>query len=142
MVYENNAAAMLRAETDADDSEIGTGPAALDDSGQSAAGWLSEAISKTGRVEAATTVAAIVPTIGLSTMGDAILRGMQSASQQYKRVSNEIHTSLETSAENGFSLGATLKLHMQFIEVSMEAEVVSRLVNKSTQHIDQLSKLQ
>ncbi len=75
-------------------------------------------------------------------MGDAILRGMQSASARYKEVSSEVKTALSSENNERLGLKSVLEMHMKFIEISMEAEVVSKVVSKSAQHIDQLSKLQ
>lgn len=136
-----NTAALLREATE-QGQDISFSPPSLDEEGERAAGWLSEKISSTGASDAVATTNAVSPASGVATMGDAILRGMQSASQGYKKVSAEIHEALTENTGENLSLRSALELHMKFIEVSMEAEVVSRVVSKSTQHIDQLSKLQ
>lgn len=122
--------------------ETTVGPAKLDEDRQEAAGWLSEALSKSndvGNVIAPSETAATNKTF---TMGDAILRGMQSASTRYKEVSSEVKTALSSENNERLGLKSVLEMHMKFIEISMEAEVVSKVVSKSAQHIDQLSKLQ
>jgi hypothetical protein len=126
-------------EQNIDDSAISP---RLDNDGERAAGWLSEALSTVNSVAPTPVTASANLTQPVSSLGDAILRGMQSASQNYKKVSGEIHDSLSDSLGENMSLRGALQLHMKFVEVSMEAEVVSRVVSKSTQHIDQLSKLQ
>ena len=141
METDENMATQLKKTMDQDADNPAIAPR-LDSEGQRAAGWLSEKISSIDSTDAVSVSNPVRSTGGVSTMGDAILRGMQSASQNYKKISAEIHDSLSENTGQNLSLKGALELHMKFIEISMEAEVVSRVVSKSTQHVDQLSKLQ
>ena len=106
-----------------------------------AAGWLAETLSA-----AETSPTAVQQNLvnrgANSTMGDAIIKGMQSVSDHYAKSVGEFHAVLEEGNESTLSLKGALQMHMSFIEVSMEADVVSKVISKSGQHIDQLVKLQ
>lgn len=141
MEYPKNIAPQLNSQIEQDgDQSIALIP--LSNDGHNAAGWLQEALSTKETTAETISTTPVKPTGGAMTMGDSILRGMNSASQNYKKISGELNDALTENIGDHLSLQGALRLHMKFIEISMEAEVVSRVISKSTQHIDQLSKLQ
>jgi type III secretion system YscI/HrpB-like protein len=77
---------------------------------------------------------------GLS-MGDAILRSLDSIGRSYKSKSLEIDALL---AVDGAKLSTTdlLRIQFQLIDASLQVDLVSKAISKGTQHIDQLTKLQ
>lgn len=115
-------------------------PPELDGDGMRAAGWLAESLSAP-TVPIPNTVQDIAGPGGIANMGDAIIRGMQSVSEHYMKTTSELHASIEGSGNGMLGLQGALQMHMAFIEVSLEADVVSKCISKSTQNLDQLTKL-
>lgn len=124
-----------------DDPVLQSAPLSLDQDGSNAAGWLAETLSASENSSVAP-VQNIARSSGTSTMGDAIINGMQTVSDHYAKSIGEFHAALNDGGESMLSLKGALQMHMSFIEVSLEADVVSKVISKSGQHIDQLVKLQ
>lgn len=74
-------------------------------------------------------------------LGDTILRAMQSAGSEYAAKSGVIHSVL-ASDSNHLSATDMLRLQVQLTDASMFVDLLGKAVSKSTQHIDQLTKLQ
>lgn len=116
-------------------------PPELDADGQRAAGFLTESLSAPDNAPAVTDR---LPASagGLANMGDAIIRGMQAVGQHYQETTNGLHASIKESAASPLNIGGLLQIQARLIEVTMEVEVVSKGISKTTQHVDQLTKLQ
>jgi hypothetical protein len=114
----------------------------LDDDGQRAAGWLTEALTAP---DAAAPVdgARVRPTgTGLATMGDAILRGMHTVGQHYQHTVDEMHASLEQNSDTQIGIKGMLEMQLNLVQVSLETGLVTKCVKEVPQQVDQLTKLQ
>ena len=138
MPLETISAAALQ--TEYDQGQQQTSPPELDGDGMRAAGWLAESLS-TPEVSATSSVQESATPGGIANMGDAIIRGMQSVSEHYMKTASEMHTAIDDTSSGTLGLRGALQMHMAFIEVSLEADVVSKCISKSTQNIDQLTKV-
>ncbi len=138
MPLETVSAAALQ--TEYEQGQAVTSPPGLDGDGMRAAGWLAESLS-TPDVVATSKVQELASPGGIANMGDAIIRGMQSVSAHYMKTASEMHTAIEDTSSGTLGLKGALQMHMAFIEVSLEADVVSKCISKSTQNIDQLTKV-
>jgi hypothetical protein len=107
-----------------------------------AAGWLSEALSSptASAVNGQTPQARSIG--GVANMGDAILRGLNQVSSSYMKTAGELHTAIESSGSGTPGLMGALQMHMSFIEVSLQADTVSKCISKSEQTVEQLVKQQ
>lgn len=73
------------------------------------------------------------------TPGDKIIKSLQSASNTMQGRLAGIDSALEAS---GGDLGKMLKIQVQVTQFSIEADLTSKVVSKSTQDLDQLTKMQ
>ena len=138
MPIETTSAAALQAAYE--QGQEPTSPPGLDGDGMRAAGWLAESLS-TPDVAAASKVQESASPGGIANMGDAIIRGMHSVSAHYMKTASEMHTAIDGASGETLGLRGALQMHMAFIEVSLEADVISKCISKSTQNIDQLTKV-
>jgi type III secretion system YscI/HrpB-like protein len=76
-----------------------------------------------------------------NSIGDAILRSMDSAGRSYKAKAGEIDQ-LMTVDSAKFTTTDLLRIQFQLINASMQVDLISKAISKGTQHIDQLTKLQ
>ena len=76
-----------------------------------------------------------------NSMGDQILRSIDSAGKTYKAKAAEIDRLLNLDA-NKLTTTELLKMQMRLIDTSMQVDLISKTVSKAVQHIDQLTKLQ
>jgi type III secretion system YscI/HrpB-like protein len=76
-----------------------------------------------------------------NSIGDAILRTMDTAGRDFQAKTAEIERLLG-APHASFTAGDILRLQNQLITSSLQVEVLSKVVSKAVQHIDQLTKLQ
>lgn len=74
------------------------------------------------------------------TMGDNILAGMQSMSNEYQQSLKGIGAVLADGAN--LSVAELLKLQVGLMQISVQYELVGKAVSRSTQNLDQLVKVQ
>jgi hypothetical protein len=75
-----------------------------------------------------------------NTLGDAILRRMDSLGSDFRKKVDHIQEMLKV-APGTYSTHQMLQLQMEISLVSIEVEVVGKGVQKAVQHADQLTKL-
>jgi hypothetical protein len=126
------------------DDPVGISPYGepLTDDEMSAAGWLSEALSASPPTDPSSQAVQAKPTNSVATVGDAILRGLAQVSASYMKSAGELHTAIEDGGSSKPSLMGAMQLHMSFIEVSLQADIVSKGISKSEQSVEQLVKQQ
>lgn len=107
---------------------------------ESDAARLSDLLSTQSVQAPAAPIVPDVPAQGNS-IGDAILRSMDSAGRTYRARTDEIN---RLAAADGAHLTTAdlLRIQFQLIDSSMQVDLISKAVSKATQHIDQLTKLQ
>jgi hypothetical protein len=76
-----------------------------------------------------------------NTLGDAILRRLDSLGSEFRKKVDHLQESLKVPPGT-FSVQQMLQLQMEMSMVSIEVEVVGKGVQKAVQHADQLTKLQ
>lgn len=81
----------------------------------------------------------VVPVEGAS-LGDAILGGLQNLSTDFKHSLASIQTVLDQPGSLGMS--ELLKMQMHMVQLSLNHELMGKVVSRTTQDIDQLVKLQ
>lgn len=135
-----NIASKLRGPDDLVDTPPSIGP--LTDEEARAAGWLSEALSAPDTVAAGSPALKAGPQDGLANVGDAILRGLTKVSSNYMKTAGELHSSIEDTGSGSPGVMGALRMHMAFIEVSLQADTASKCISKSEQTIEQLVKQQ
>lgn len=140
MENETNIVRKMRGPDDLVDTPPSIGP--LTDDEASAAGWLSEALSAPDSASAVGPALKAGPQDGFANMGDAILRGLTKVSSNYMKTAGELHTSIESTGSGSPSVMDALRMHMSFIEVSLQADTASKCISKSEQTIEQLVKQQ
>ena len=125
------------------DSGVPPGAApGLDDDGQRAAGWLSEALTAPDAAAPVDGAPVRPGGAGLATMGDAILRGMQSVGRHYQNTVDEMHASLEQKSDTEISIKGMLEMQLNLAQISLETGLVTKCVKEVPQQVDQLTKLQ
>jgi len=79
--------------------------------------------------------------VARSSWSDAFMHSMQEFGRSYAEQSSQIK---HIMSDNAHDLGAMdlLRIQVGLVETSMQVELASRFVQKATQHIDQLTKLQ
>jgi hypothetical protein len=75
------------------------------------------------------------------TLGDSIIRSMEAMGRGYTEKSARIKNVLVDGAEP-ISTIDLIRLQFDMIDTSIMVDLISKTVQKSTQHIDQLTKLQ
>jgi hypothetical protein len=140
MANETAAISKIRALDDPVGPASPAGP--LNDDEMKAAGWLSEALSAPEPGLAGSQALQPKSINGVATMGDAILRGLSRVSDSYMKTAGELHTTIEDGGTGKPSLMGALRMHMSFVEVSLQADIVSKGISKSEQSIEQLVKQQ
>jgi hypothetical protein len=78
---------------------------------------------------------------GGSTLGDSILRNMDSVGRAYKARSLEVNEFLNADSSQ-LSPSHLLRLQAQMLDQSVIVDVFSRGISKSVQELDQMTKLQ
>jgi type III secretion protein I len=75
-----------------------------------------------------------------ATLGDKILNGVQNLSSEFQQSWKTVNKALDPSG----SLSTTdlLKLQLGITQVSIQYDLVGKIISRSTQNIDQLVKLQ
>lgn len=117
-------------------------PAALDADGERAAGWLTESLSQPDtRTSLPTDVPPISKTSG-GTMGDRILKGIQSVGEAYKEKTGELISTLNSGDSDTLSLAKVLRVQVEFATVSLQADVTTKGITKAPQQVDQLTHTQ
>ncbi|HYC37710.1 MAG TPA: type III secretion system inner rod subunit SctI [Usitatibacter sp.] len=90
-------------------------------------------------------VAAAAPALdaplAVRTPGDSILEGMKGLGSDFRDTWSAMRTALAQPMDN-LTLADMLRLQMQMMQLSVQVEMVGKAISKSTQNIDQLSKLQ
>lgn len=76
-----------------------------------------------------------------ATLGDSILQGFNKVGENYRASRAELHKVLE-GGMNDWTPVQMLGMQMRVADMSMHIELIVKGVAKTTQHIDQLSKLQ
>jgi type III secretion system YscI/HrpB-like protein len=107
---------------------------------ESDAGRLADLLSTQSVQAASPAAAADMSPVNGNSIGDAILRSMDSAGRSYTAKANEI-SRLATSGAD-LTTSDLLRIQFQLIESSMQVDLISKTVSKAVQHIDQLTKLQ
>jgi hypothetical protein len=82
-----------------------------------------------------------VSAAGKNTMGDHILRSLDSVGRAYKEKAVELNKFLDADNPE-LSPMSLLRLQAQMLDQSIMVDVFSRGISKSVQEIDQLTKLQ
>lgn len=75
-----------------------------------------------------------------ASLGDRVLNGMQSVSGEFQNIWQSVSNTL-ASAEP-LDTRAMLKLQLQLSQVSVQYELLGKVVGRSTQNIDQLVRIQ
>jgi hypothetical protein len=114
----------------------------LDNDGQRAAGWLSEALTAPDAAAPVDGTPVQAAGAGLATMGDAILRGMHAVGQHYQHTMDEMHVSLTQNSETQIGIKGMLEMQLNLVQVSLETGLVTKCVKEVPQQVDQLTKLQ
>jgi type III secretion protein I len=76
------------------------------------------------------------------TMGDSILNGLQNMSSQFKQQITQIEAGLDSMGSGKASISDLLRLQAGMLQVSVQYELIGKVVSKSTQNLDSLLKLQ
>lgn len=76
-----------------------------------------------------------------TSLGEDILRGLESVSNSYQEHVQHANGLLDSDA-NQIGVMDLLKLQVRLVETSMQVEVVTKGVSKMIQNVDQLTKLQ
>jgi hypothetical protein len=140
MANETAIVSRIQGPDDLVDSSPSKGP--LSDSEARAAGWLAEALSAPDSVAASNPLAQAESSHKLANVGDAILRGLTKVSDNYMKTAGELHSAIENDGAGSPGVMGALKMHMAFIEVSLQADTASKCISKSEQTIEQLVKQQ
>jgi type III secretion protein I len=76
-----------------------------------------------------------------NTPGDSILEGMKGLGSDFRESWTALRTALESPMDK-ITLTDMLRLQLQMVQVSVQVELVGKVISKATTNIDQLSKLQ
>ena len=74
-------------------------------------------------------------------MGDSILRNLDAIGRAYKNKSSEVDRTLGVDGIE-LTAGHLLRLQFQLLDQSVLVDMVSKVVSKGVQEVDQLTKLQ
>lgn len=99
-----------------------------------------QAPTSASSVPSVSSVAPVTPANGNS-IGDSILRTLDSAGRTYQNNFSKVERTL-TNVGGELNAADLLRLQVQLIGSSLQIELISKVVSKGTQHIDQLTKLQ
>lgn len=138
----NEQAVVARIQSTDDIADVPPSSGPLTEQEMGAAGWLSEALSEPLAPIGGPQPIESKPLNGVATIGDAILNGLMKVSDSYMRTAGEVHSSIENGGAGAPGIMGALQMHMSFIEVSLQADTVSKCISKSEQTIEQLVKLQ
>ena len=76
-----------------------------------------------------------------STMGDAMLRNLDSAGRSYSEVNAKIMDVLKVGSAN-LNMADLLRIQIMLVDTSMKVDLIGKGISKATQEIDQITKLQ
>jgi type III secretion protein I len=74
------------------------------------------------------------------TMGDNILKGLQTMASEFKQSMTNVSASLDAGTNMGVS--DLLKVQMGLMQMSVQYELIGKGISRSTQNLDQLVKIQ
>jgi type III secretion protein I len=74
------------------------------------------------------------------TLGDAILSGMQNLSADFQQSWKTVNAALDGG--DLMTMSEMLKLQMGLVQVSIQYDMVGKVISRTTQNIDQLVKMQ
>jgi len=74
-------------------------------------------------------------------IGDTILRSVDAAGRQYAAQAEQVHALFGVKGSE-LSVMDLIRVQFQMIDTSLQVDLISKAVSKSTQHVDQLTKLQ
>jgi type III secretion protein I len=86
----------------------------------------------------ASTLEPVAPT---GTPGDSIIEGMKSLGVEFRESWSAMKVALNGPMEQ-MTLADMLRVQMQMLQVAVQVEFIGKAVSKSTQNIDQLTKMQ
>lgn len=78
---------------------------------------------------------------GTRSLGESILLSLDSAGRAYKAQAARIDGTLGTEGSN-LTMGDLLRVQFQLIDTSLQVDLLSKVISKGVQHIDQMIKLQ
>jgi type III secretion system YscI/HrpB-like protein len=81
-----------------------------------------------------------VPSVG-QTPGDSILNGMSSVGTEFRDSWTAMQQALARPAGE-MTTADMLRLQMHMVQLSVQVEMVGKVISKATQNLDQLAKLQ
>lgn len=85
--------------------------------------------------------AGALPAVGGQSVGDSILNGMRSLSNEFRSTWGNAQQMLtEKGAE--MTLSDMLRMQMQLVQLSFQYELVGKSISRSTQNIESLVKIQ
>ncbi|MBC7378381.1 MAG: hypothetical protein H7346_13245 [Burkholderiaceae bacterium] len=76
-----------------------------------------------------------------NTMGDAMLRNLDTAGRSYTEMNAKIYQALSVGGSN-LNTTDLLRIQLMLVDSSMKVDMISKGISKATQEIDQLTKLQ
>jgi type III secretion protein I len=89
----------------------------------------------------APTTTATSPAVLSNSVGDRILHGMEGVSNNFQSAWKSVNATLDASAQST-SMQDMMRLQLQLVQVSVQYELVSKAVSRSTQNFDQLVRIQ
>lgn len=96
-------------------------------------------------VQATGTVApqpAIAPLDANASVGDRILHSIQGVSSDFKNSWETVSKALSTNSTEPMGMQEMLKLQLNLVQTSFQYEMVSKVISRSTQNLDQLVRIQ
>jgi type III secretion system YscI/HrpB-like protein len=85
-------------------------------------------------------VAQTYPQAGSMSLGDSVLAGMRNMQSSFQETVQKVSASLEPGAQ--MTLPDMLKMQLSLVQLSVQVEVASKAIGRSTQNIDQLVRIQ
>jgi hypothetical protein len=76
-----------------------------------------------------------------NTMGDAMLRNLDSAGRSYTEINAKILDTLKVGSAN-LNTADLLRIQIMLVDTSMKVDLIGKGISKATQEIDQITKLQ
>lgn len=91
--------------------------------------------------QAPAALSSVTPPSG-NTIGDAILRSLEAAGRSYVDKSAGIHKLVSVENTQPITSKDLLRMQFELLDTSLQVDLISKVVSKGTQHVDQLTKLQ